>query len=111
MPPRTSPPWSELARLEVTASVKRAGVGGALLGVAAVVLLLSLPLLFIAIAEGLVAGGVVRWLAYLIVFALLVVIALVLALISLRKVKRIGKPERTITTVKETAQALRRGHG
>lgn len=99
----------ELAKLEVSATVKRAGLGGALFGAAAVVLLLSLPFLFVALAEGLVAAGLWRWLAYLIVFVLFLVIAGVLVVIGFRLVKKISKPERTISTVREIPQALRRG--
>ena len=99
----------ELAKLEVTATVKRAGLGGALFGAAAVVLLLALPFLFVALAEGLVAAGLWRWLSYLIVFALFLIIAGVLVFIGVRLVKKITKPERTISTVKELPQALRRG--
>jgi hypothetical protein len=99
----------ELARLEITATVKRAGLGGAMFGAAAVVLLLALPFLFVALAEGLVAAGLWRWLSYLIVFTLFLIIAGVLVLIGLRMVRKISKPERTISTVKEIPQALRRG--
>jgi hypothetical protein len=99
----------ELAKLEITATAKRAGLGGAMFGAAGVVLLLALPFLFVALAEGLVAAGVWRWLAYLIVFVLFLIIAGVLVLIGLRLVRRISKPERTISTVKEIPQALRRG--
>jgi len=99
----------ELAKLEVTASVKRAGLGGALFAVAAVVLLLSLPFLFVALAEGLVEifdGW--RWAAYLIVFVLFLVVAGILAAVGLRSMKKIKKPERTISTVKELPQAFKR---
>jgi hypothetical protein len=99
----------ELAKLEITATAKRAGIGGALFGAAAVVLLLALPFLFVALAEGLVAAGLWRWLSYLIVFVLFLVIAGVLVLIGMRLVKKIKPPERTISTVKDLPQALRRG--
>lgn len=100
----------ELAKVEVAGSVKRALMSSVVIAVAAVLLLLALPFLFVAIAEGLVTAGLVRWLAYLIIAALFVLIAAVMAAVGLSKVKRIGKPERTITTVKETAQVLRRAN-
>lgn len=93
----------ELAKTEVTREVKKAGIGVALFGVAAVILAFSLTFGLIALAEGLVTLGIWRWAAYLIVFGLLVLIAAGAAFIGYRKVSRIGKPERTITTVKETA--------
>jgi hypothetical protein len=74
-----------------------------------VVLLLSLPFLFVALAEGLVEifdGW--RWAAYLIVFVLFLVVAGILAAVGLRSMKKIKKPERTISTVKELPQAFKR---
>lgn len=93
----------ELAKTEVTQEVKKAGLGVALFIVATVLLAFSLTFGLIALAEGLVTLGIWRWAAYLIVFGLLVLIAAGAAFIGYRKVSRIGKPERTITTVKETA--------
>jgi MFS family permease len=99
----------ELAKLEVAASAKRAGLGGALFGVAGAVLLLALPFLFVALAEGLVEifNGW-RWLSYLIVFFLFVLIAGAMVFFGIRSVKKIKKPERTISTVKELPQAFKR---
>ena len=102
----------ELARLELAATVKRVGLGGAMFGAAAVVLLLSLPFLFVALAEGLVeVFGGWRWAAYLIVFGLFLVIAGVLVLIGLRSIRKIKKPERTLDTVRELPQAFKRTDG
>jgi hypothetical protein len=100
----------ELAKLEVVGSVKRAGLGAAMFGAAGFVLLLSIPFLFVALAEALVEifNGW-RWAAYLIVFGLFLLVAGVLVWIGIRMMKRIKKPERTITTVKELPQALKRG--
>jgi MFS family permease len=100
----------ELAKLEVVASVKRAGLGAAMFGAAGFVLLLSIPFLFVALAEGLVEifGGW-RWAAYLIVFGLFMIVAGLLVLIGIRLVRKIRKPERTINTVKELPQVLKHG--
>ena len=93
----------ELAKVELTDTVKRAGTGGGLLAAAAAVLLLSLPFLFVVFAEGLVALGVWRWLAYLIVWVFFLLVAVVLALIGRRQLRKVRKPERTMETVKDTA--------
>jgi uncharacterized membrane protein YqjE len=93
----------ELAKAEVSGSVKRAGVGGGLLAAAGVVLLFSVPFLFVVLAEVLVAIGLWRWLSYLIVWVLFLIIAAVLALIGRHSLKKVQKPARTIETMKDTA--------
>ena len=93
----------ELAKAELSTTVKRAGVGGGLLAAAAVVLLLSVPFLFVVIAELLHFAGLWRWLSYLIVWVLFLLIAAVLALIGRSQLKKMHKPERTIKTAKDTA--------
>jgi membrane protein implicated in regulation of membrane protease activity len=55
------------------------------------------------IAEVLVAVGLPRWLSYLIVWVLFLLIAGVLALIGRSQLKKMNKPERTIKTAKDTA--------
>jgi uncharacterized membrane protein YqjE len=97
----------ELAKTEVSGTVKRAGVGGGLLAAAGVVLLFSVPFLFVVIAEVLVAVGLPRWLSYLIVWVLFLIIAAVLALIGRWQLKKMSKPERTLKTAKDTASWAR----
>lgn len=93
----------ELAKSEVSGTVKRAGVGGGLLAAAGVVLLLSVPFLFVVLAEVLVAIGLPRWLAYLVVWVVFLAVAAVLALLGRRSLKKVRKPERTLETVRDTA--------
>jgi uncharacterized membrane protein YqjE len=93
----------ELAKTELTGSVKRAGIGGGMLAAAAAVLLFSVPFLFVMLAEVLVAIGLWRWLSYLIIWVLFLVIAGVLALIGRSQLRKVRKPERTLETVKDTA--------
>lgn len=93
----------ELAKSELSGSVKRAGIGGGLLAAAGVVLLFSVPFLFVVLAEFLVEIGVARWLAYLIVWVLFLIVAVILALLGRRSLKKVRKPERTIETVRGTA--------
>lgn len=97
----------ELAKLEVKSSVKNAGTGAVMFIAAAVLLVFSLTFGLIALAEGLVALHIWRWAAYLIVFGFLVVLALLLVLIGVRKVKRVKAPQQTIDTTKSTVSALK----
>jgi uncharacterized membrane protein YqjE len=93
----------ELAKSELSGTVKRAGVGGGMLAAAVGILLFSIPFLFVVIAEVLVAIGLPRWLSYLIVWVLFLIVAAVLALLGRRQLKKMSKPERTLKTAKDTA--------
>jgi uncharacterized membrane protein YqjE len=99
----------ELAKLELAATAKRAGMGGALFGAAAAVVLAALPFLFVSLAEGLVEifNGW-RWAAYLIVFVLFLLVGGILALIGRSSLRKMTMPERTITTVREIPQVIKR---
>jgi MFS family permease len=97
----------ELAKLEVKASVKNAGTGAGMFAAAAVLGVFALIFGLIALAEGLVALGLWRWLAYLIVFIVLIAVAGVLVLMGVRKVKRVKAPQQTIDSTKDTVTALR----
>lgn len=93
----------ELAKTELSGTVKRAGVGGGMLAAAGVIALFSVPFLFVVIAEVLVAIDVPRWLAYLIVWVVFLLIAVVLALLGRSQLRKMTPPERTIRTAKDTA--------
>ena len=97
----------ELAKLEVRSSVKNAGVGAGFFAAAAVLLVFALVVGFIALAEGLVAIGLWRWLAYLAVFLVLLVLIAILAVLGLRKVKQVKAPQQTIDTGKDTVAYLK----
>jgi hypothetical protein len=97
----------ELAKLEVKASVKNAGTGAGMFIAAAVLLLFSLTFGLIALAEGLVALHLWRWVAYLIVFGFLVLLAIVLVYLGYKKVKRVKAPTETIDTTRSTVAALK----
>lgn len=101
----------ELAKLELAASVRRLGWGTAFFGAAATLLCFSLFFPFVALAEGLVALGLPRWGAYLVVWAVLLLLAAALAVVGIRMVKRIRKPQRTLATVRDTARLARRSGG
>lgn len=97
----------ELAKLEVKSSFKHAGTGVIAFATAAVLLVFALTFGLIALAEGLVALHIWRWAAFLIVFGALVLVAALLILVGIRKVKRVKAPRQTIDTTKATVTALR----
>jgi hypothetical protein len=97
----------ELAKTEIRQDVKNGVTGGAMFGAAAFLGLLAVIMLSIALAQGLVELGVVPWLAYLIVTVLYLLLAGALAFIGKRAVSKVGPPERTIRTSKETAAFLK----
>lgn len=97
----------ELAKLEIKASVKNAGTGAGMFAATAVLMVFALIFGLIALAEGLVALHLWRWVAYLIVFALLILLAGLFALFGIRKLKRVKAPQQTIDTTKSTVVALR----
>jgi hypothetical protein len=97
----------ELAKAEITTSVKNAGTGAGFFIGAAVALFFAMMFILIAAAEGLVALGVPRSAAYLIVFGFLCLVMGILVWLGIRKVKKVKAPERTISETKETAAFLR----
>ncbi len=95
----------ELARAEVTAEVKK-GLQGSIFFVAAlVVVLFSLFFFFFAIGE-ILAIWLPRWAAFSIVFGIMLLAAGLAAFLGWLRVRRIRKPERTIASLKDTAQVL-----
>ena len=99
----------KLAKAEVGSAVKNAGTGAGMFVGALVLVVFSLTFGLIALAEGLVTIGLWRWLSYLIVFGFLLLVAGILVLIGIRKVKKVKSPEKTIKQSKRTAQALKPG--
>ena len=96
----------ELAKTELKVSVKAGGISVALFAVAGFIALLAIIMISIAFAlflDWLFAGTAT---AFLIVFVLYLLIAAVLVLVGVKKVKTVKAPERTIESVKETKQAL-----
>jgi Putative Actinobacterial Holin-X, holin superfamily III len=98
----------ELAKAEVGRSAKKAGIGAGAFGAAGVVLAFSGFFFGIALAEFLTWLGLERWISYLIVWGLLVVLAVIAALIGRRIIKRIEKPERTLETLHDLPEVLHR---
>jgi uncharacterized membrane protein YqjE len=101
----------ELARAEVTAEVKKGLQGSIFFIVALVIALFSLFYLFFALAE-LLAIWLNRAAAFGIVFGLMLVIAGLFGFLGYLRVRKIRKPERTIASLKDSAQMLsQRGRG
>ena len=97
----------ELAKLELRSSVKNAGVGVGMFAAAAVLLVFSLTFGLIALAEALITIGLYRWLGYLAVFGLLLIIIGLLVFVGIKKVKKVKAPAQTIATGKDTVAYLK----
>jgi MFS family permease len=99
----------ELARAEITRDVKKGLTGSVFFIAALVVLFYSTFFLFFFLAE-LLDNWLWRWAAFLIVFAIMVVVGALLALFGFLKVRRIRGPRQTIESVREARTAFTPGH-
>lgn len=98
----------DLAKTELKDEAKTAAKGGAMFGAAGFLGLLAVILLSIALAYALITLGVWTWLAFVIVALLYLLVAAVLILIGRRTVNQVGPPERTIRSVRKTAELAKR---
>jgi MFS family permease len=98
----------ELARAEITRDVKKGLTGSVFFILALVVLFYSTFFFFFFLAE-LLDTWLWRWVAFLIVFGIMLIVTAVLALFGYLKVRRIRGPQKTIETVKEIPEALTPG--
>ena len=98
----------ELAKAEVGKSAKKAGIGAGAFGAAGALLFFSGIFLFVTIAEFLTWLGLIRWISYLLVWLLLVVLAGIAALVGRGQIKKIEKPERTIETLRDLPEVMHR---
>ncbi|MGZ4582979.1 MAG: phage holin family protein [Mycobacterium sp.] len=99
----------ELARAEITRDVKK-GLTGSVFFIAALVVLFYSTFFFFFFLAELLDTWLFRWVAFLIVFGIMLVFGAVLALFGFLKVRRIRGPRQTIESVKETRTALTPGH-
>ena len=99
----------ELARAEITRDVKKGLTGRIFFILALVVLFYSTFFFFFFLAE-LLDTWLWRWVAFLIVFGVMVLTTAVLALLGYLKVRRIRGPQQTIESVKETRAAFTGQH-
>ena len=95
-----------LAKAEMKVSFRAGGMAIGLFLAAAFLLLLSVVLVSISIAYFIVMAGLDPAWAFLIVFGGYVVLALLLAFIGYRKVRKVRAPEHTIEQAKATQRAL-----
>ena len=89
----------------VTAEVRKGVTGSVFFAVAAAIGLFSLFFFFFTLAE-LLSLWFLRWVAFAIVFVLMVLGAALFGFLGYRKVQKIRKPERTIESLRESAQVL-----
>ncbi|RVW00269.1 phage holin family protein [Rhodococcus xishaensis] len=95
----------ELAKAEVTREAKKGLQGSAFLVLALAVLTFSAFFFFFFLAE-LLSVWLDRWASFLIVFALMLVVTGVLALLGYARFRRLHAPTKTIDSIKQTATVL-----
>ena len=98
-----------LAKSEVKVSVKAGGLGLALFAVAGFLLLLAVIMLSVAIAYFVHFTGLDLAWCFLIVFGAYVLVAALLGLVGVRKIKQVKAPERAIEQGRKSKDLLKRG--
>jgi len=97
-----------LAKAEMSADAKRAGIGAGMFATAGLFAFFALILLLISAAYGLVAAGLAPWLAFLIVAGTLLLIGAILVFAGKHSLDNVqGKPERAIKSTQDTIAAVR----
>jgi uncharacterized membrane protein YqjE len=96
----------ELAKLEVATSVKQGATGAAFFAVAGVIAAFSAFFFWLMVGE-ILSLWMPRWLAFVIVFVAMLLFVGLFALLGLRKVKQVRKPEMTIASLEKTAATLK----
>jgi uncharacterized membrane protein YqjE len=97
----------ELAKLELTASVKQALRGSIFFAAAAAIGLFSLWFFWFMVGE-ILNIWLPRWAAFTIVFGAMLLMAVLLVVVGVRRMKKIKKPEMTIQQASATADALKK---
>jgi uncharacterized membrane protein YqjE len=100
----------KLAKSEIQISVKAGGLGIAMFVAAGFFAMMALIMLSVAIAYFINWNGKglsLHW-AFLIVFGFYLLVAAVLGLIGVRKVKKVRAPEKAMAQANETKQILKR---
>jgi uncharacterized membrane protein len=99
----------ELAKTEIAKEVKKALVGSIFFIIALVVVLYSSFFFFFFLAE-MLDTWVPRWLAFLIVFLIMVVTTAILALLGYLRVRKLRAPEKTIESLKQAKNVIPGSH-
>ncbi len=97
----------ELARSEITAEVKKGLLGSVFFLIAVTLLLLTMPFILVTLAL-VIDIWLPQWAGFAIVVGAMVLGAGFFAFLGYRRVRRIRGPRRTISSVKDTAAALKR---
>jgi hypothetical protein len=96
----------QLAKSELKVSVRTGGIGAALFAVAGFLLLIAIILLSMTAAYFIHWAGLgLQW-SFLIVTGFYILVAVILAFVGLRKVKKVRGPERAIHQAQEAKTAL-----
>lgn len=96
-----------LAKVELKTEVTQGVKGAVAFVVAGVVAFFGAMMLLFAVAYALFGLGLPRWVSFLIVAVVLFVVAGVAALLGKRQLSKVGPPERTVRTTKETVETLK----
>ncbi len=96
-----------LAKAEITEDVKQGALGAGLFAGAAVFGIFGFLFVLVTIALLLILWGLPAWAGYGIVAVVLLLVAAVLGLIGFTRIKKVGPPERTIATSKQTIEAAK----
>lgn len=99
----------QLAKSELKVSVRTGGISIAMFAAAAFIAVLAVIMLSVAFAYFIYWGGEgldLQW-AFLIVFAVYMLIAALLGFIGLKKIKKVGPPEKAIAQGKQIPNALK----
>lgn len=97
----------ELAKAELKTEAKKAAVGGGMFGGAALFGLFAFLLLSFAAAYALASAVDSTWAGFLIIGGAYLLLAAILGLIGLKSVMKMGPPEATVRTAKETVSELK----
>ncbi|MBM9505753.1 phage holin family protein [Actinacidiphila acididurans] len=97
-----------LAKAELRQDAKRAALGSGALVAAIGLAIFAVPMLSFACAYGIHALGVTLGWSFLIVFGAYMFLAGVAGLVGYSRFKKVKKPERSITSAKQTAAVLQK---
>jgi small-conductance mechanosensitive channel len=94
----------ELAKAELAVTVRKGGIGAALLGAAAFLALFAVVFLSVAAAFGIAGLGIPNGYGFLIVGGLYLLVAIAAGLIGVNRFKRVQPPQRSISEAKASVE-------
>lgn len=96
-----------LAKAELSYDITNGAVAGGLFGAASYLGLLASVTAVITAGYALTEAGLPTWAGFLVITAVLLLVAGILALIGRSRIHKIGPPERTIRSARETIATVR----